>query len=239
MLALALIWVLAAPAEQGPDPYVIEREQLVQELAAASLRRPPIEDPRVLEALRATERHRYVPERFRHASYKDRPLPIGHQQTISQPWIVAHMTEQLATAPEHRVLEVGTGSGYQAALLSRLVAQVYSIEIVPELASRAAADLKDAGRSNVTVRAGDGYRGWPEHAPFDSIVVTAAPDHLPQPLVEQLKVGGRLVLPIGPDGGVQELKTFVKNKEGTLELLESLPVRFVPLTGEGAQKASP
>ncbi len=235
MLALALVWVLAAPA-QGPDPHAVAREQLVKELAASSLTRPAIEDPRVLEALRATERHRYVPERFRHAAYWDRPLPIGHEQTISQPWIVARMTEQLATQPGHRVLEVGTGSGYQAALLSRLVAQVYSIEIVPELASTAAAALKEAGRSNVTVRAGDGYQGWPEHAPFDSIVVTAAPDHLPQPLVDQLKVGGRLVLPIGPEGGVQQLKTFVKTKDGTLEQLESLPVRFVPLTGAGAEK---
>lgn len=213
------------------DDRSAERTQLVRALAADTGWRRGIRDKRVLDAVGAVPRHRFVPARVAGDAYLDQPLPIGHGQTISQPWIVARMTELLQPKPDDVVLEVGTGSGYQAAVLSPLVKHVYTIEIVEPLATRAAADLKAAGYANVTVRAGDGYKGWPEHAPFAGIIVTAAPDHVPQPLIDQLAEGGRLVLPVGPAWGVQELRTYVK-KDGALALIDTLPVRFVPLTGE-------
>ncbi len=188
-----------------------------------------ITDPRVLEAMRAVPRHLFVPEAVRPSAYADHPLPIGHGQTISQPFIVALMTELLAPGEHHKVLEIGTGSGYQAAVLSLLVAEVFSIEIVEPLAKRAAADLERYGYDNVTVIAGDGYQGLPEEAPFDGIIVTAAPPYIPQPLVEQLKEGGRMVIPVGD--AYQELKLLVKTGTG-VEVKRVLPVRFVPMTGE-------
>jgi protein-L-isoaspartate(D-aspartate) O-methyltransferase len=187
-----------------------------------------VTDRRVLDAMRAVPRHVFVPRGARAHAYEDRPLFIGHGQTISQPFIVAYMTEALGVQPAHRVLEIGTGSGYQAAVLSRLARQVYSIEIVPELGNGAAETLKAAGCVNVVVRIGDGYGGWPEHAPFDRIMVTAAPDHVPRPLIDQLAVSGRMVIPVGPTGGVQELLVIERTKSGVVER-RTIPVVFVPL----------
>ncbi len=185
---------------------------------------------RVLEAIGAVERHEFVPEPYRRAAYANRPLPIGHGQTISQPYIVALMTELLDAGPEARVLEVGTGSGYQAAVLARLARHVYTIEIVEPLARRAAGDLKRLGFQNVTVRAGDGYKGWPEHAPFDGIIVTAAPAQIPPPLLAQLRPGGRLVIPVGPEGGIQSLMLVEKGLDGKIARRSIIAVRFVPFT---------
>jgi len=208
------------------DPLAAAREQMVQrQLAARGVR-----DPRVLEAMRKVPRHELVPPELRGEAYDDRPLPIGHGQTISQPYIVAAMTEALRLAGDERVLEVGTGSGYQAAVLAELAREVYSIEIVAPLAERARRDLARLGYANVQVRQGDGYRGWPEHAPFDAIVVTAAPDHVPEPLLAQLAPGGRLVLPLG-GSFAQELVLLTRGADGVTRQ-ELLPVRFVPMTGE-------
>ena len=201
-----------------------ERERMVEEQIVAR----GVRDPRVLAALRAVPRHEFVPPAERGHAYEDRPLPIGAGQTISQPYIVAVMTELLGLDGDERVLEIGTGSGYQAAVLARLAREVYTIEIVPELASRAEADLRRLGFENVHVRQGDGYRGWPEEAPFDAIVVTAAPEHVPKPLVEQLAVGGRLVLPVGDL--YQDLVRITRDAAGVHEE-RLLGVRFVPMTG--------
>ena len=188
-----------------------------------------IRDGRVLEAMRKVPRHEFVPAEMRAHAYRDRPLPIGQGQTISQPYIVAFMTEQLQPRRTDRVLEIGTGSGYQAAVLAELVAEVYSIEIVEALARRASRDLRRLGYTNVFTRSGDGYLGWPEKAPFDAVIVTCAPERIPQPLVDQLKEGGRMIIPVGPDGGVQELYLLEK-REGEVRKRAVLPVRFVPMT---------
>ncbi|MHC4452353.1 MAG: protein-L-isoaspartate(D-aspartate) O-methyltransferase [Planctomycetota bacterium] len=194
-----------------------------------------VADPKVLDAMRRVPRHEFVPEKWREFAYDDNPLPIGLRQTISQPYIVAVMTELAAIPADGTVLEIGTGSGYGAAVLSHMAAHVYTIEILDELAKRSEATLKRLGYDNVTVRSGDGYRGWPEHAPFDAIVVTAAPPKVPEPLKQQLKVGGRLVLPVGRRGDRQELRVITRTRQGFRD--ESvLGVRFVPMTGE-AQKA--
>ncbi len=187
---------------------------------------------RVLEAVSRVARNEFVPAEFADAAYQDRPLPIGHGQTISQPYIVALMTELAKVDPADVVLEVGTGSGYQAAILSRLARRVYTIEIVEALAREAAGRLERLGFSNVEVKVGDGYKGWPAHAPFDAIVVTAAPEQIPAPLIEQLAPGGRLVIPVGPRDAVQRLTVVEKNAEGLITKREVTPVRFVPLTGE-------
>jgi protein-L-isoaspartate(D-aspartate) O-methyltransferase len=186
-----------------------------------------ITDRRVLAAMRAVPRHRFVPPEQSRAAYDDRALPIGFGQTISQPYIVAYMTQALQPAPEHRVLEIGTGSGYQAAVLARIVKEVHTIEIVPELADRSRALLRELGYTNIHVRTGDGYAGLPEHAPFDRIIVTAAPDHVPQPLVEQLAVGGRMIVPVGD--WRQRLTVLTKSAKG-VRSDETLDVLFVPLT---------
>lgn len=186
---------------------------------------------RLLAALRAVPRDRFVPPEYRKEAYADHPLPIGHGQTISQPFIVAFMTEAVNIQPGARVLEIGTGSGYQAAVLAALGARVFTIEIVPALAERAAATLKELGYDQVQVRAGDGYRGWPEEAPFDAIVVTAAPDEIPPALIEQLAEGGRLVIPVGPQSTGQELRLVTKTG-GKIRQRTLLPVRFVPFTRE-------
>lgn len=188
-----------------------------------------VEDPLVLEAMRAVPRHLFVPEDLRKYAYDDHPLPIGYGQTISQPFIVAQMTEALGVQAGARVLEIGTGSGYQAAVLAEMGVEVYTIEIIPELADTAAAALKNAGYE-VTARTGDGYFGWEEAAPFDAIVVTAAPDHVPQPLMDQLGSGGVLVIPVGPIGAVQTLWRFAVGEDGE-PIAESLGwVSFVPFT---------
>jgi protein-L-isoaspartate(D-aspartate) O-methyltransferase len=219
----------AAGADEA-DPFRAAREHLVRtEVAAAG-----VTDPAVLAALRRVPRHRFVPERFVTQAYADHPLPIGHGQTISQPSLVGLMTQFLALTPDARVLEVGTGSGYQAAVLAEIVREVYSVEIVAPLAREAAARLAQLGYARVAVRAGDGYAGWPEAAPFDAIIVTCAPERVPPALRDQLKPGGRLCIPVGPAGGEQELRLLEKGADGALRLRAVLPVRFVPMTGRVA-----
>jgi len=185
--------------------------------------------PRVLEAMRAVPRERFVPPELAARAYDDNPLPIGFGQTISQPYIVAYMTEALDVLATHRVLEIGTGSGYQAAVLSELAREVYTIEIVSELARRAEATLRALGRTNIRVRAGDGYAGWPEQAPFDRIIVTAAPEEVPRPLIDQLAPGGRLVVPVGSQGETQWM-TIVEKTAGGVVQRRTIPVQFVPFT---------
>jgi protein-L-isoaspartate(D-aspartate) O-methyltransferase len=197
------------------------------------LRPRGIDDPRVLRVMAKVPREKFVAKELEKNAYEDRPLPIGFEQTISQPFVVAFMTQALKAKPTDRVLEIGTGSGYQAAILGELVAEVYTIEIVRPLAQRAATVLRALGYKNVLVKGGDGYKGWPEHAPFDSIVVTAAPDHIPQPLVEQLKEGGRMVIPVGKTFA-QQLKVLEK-RNGAVKETAVIPVKFVPLTRDPAR----
>jgi protein-L-isoaspartate(D-aspartate) O-methyltransferase len=218
---------------RAEDRWIVAREKMVAEIEALAA---SVADttgkahiaPRVLEAMREVPREAFVPEAERDRATKNRPLPIGHGQTISQPFIVALMTDLLCLEPGDRVLEVGTGSGYQAAVLSRLAAQVYTIEIVEPLGLEAAATFRHLAIGNVTAKIGDGYAGWPEHAPFDAIIVTAAPDHIPAQLVAQLSPGGRLVIPVG--GADQDLMVVEKKADGTTISNEVIPVRFVPLT---------
>lgn len=188
-----------------------------------------IDDSGVIEAMRAVQRHEFVPAEFVEQAYEDHPLPIGYGQTISQPYIVALMTQALGVEPGNRVLEIGTGSGYQAAVLAEMGVEVFTIEIIDELATAAEARLLRMGY-DATVRSADGYFGWEENAPFDAIIVTAAPDHLPQPLVDQLAVGGRLVIPIGPIGAVQTLWRFQRGSDGELTAENLGGVFFVPFT---------
>jgi protein-L-isoaspartate(D-aspartate) O-methyltransferase len=226
VLAFLAILVHSTTAQSSRDPgeRASERIAMVEDQIAAR----GVKDERVLDAMRTVPRHWFMPDRVAASAYTDRPLPIGHGQTISQPYIVAYMTEALEVKREHRVLEIGTGSGYQAAVLSGLVKQVFTIEIVPELGRRAAAVLKEARYRNVTVKVGDGYQGWPEQAPFDRIIVTAAPDHVPQPLIDQLAMNGRMIIPVGPVGGVQELIVVTKTDKGVVQR-KTIPVLFVPL----------
>jgi protein-L-isoaspartate(D-aspartate) O-methyltransferase len=192
-------------------------------------------DPAVLKTMGKVPRHLFVPEEQRSAAYGDRPLPIGYGQTISQPFIVALMTDLINVGPGHSVLEIGTGSGYQAAVLSPLAAKVYSIEIIPQLGERAAARLAELRYNNVEVKVGDGYYGWPAHAPFDGIVVTAAASHIPPPLVEQLAKGGRMVVPVGGPFATQFLMLLEKRRDGSITTRQLLPVSFVPLRGGGTR----
>lgn len=200
------------------------------------LRARGIRDPRVLDAMSRVPRHLFVPDESRAEAYGDHPLPIGHGQTISQPYIVAFMTEALRLEKSHRVLEIGTGSGYQAAVLAELAGEVFTIEIVEPLAASARRTLAETGYRNVTVRAGNGYLGWPEQAPFDRIMVTAAPDDVPPALVEQLKIDGLMAIPVGV--GVQELR-ILRRTPGGVETLATLPVRFVPMTGKPGKPGKP
>ena len=192
-----------------------------------------VKDPHVLSALLKVERHRFVPEKYLDSAYSDQPLPIGEGQTISQPYIVALMTELLELKGGEKVLEIGTGSGYQAAILAELAKEIYTIEIIEPLASRARERLSELGYQNVKVKAGDGYLGWPEAAPFDAIIVTAAPDHIPKPLIDQLTEGGRMVVPVGTY--TQELMKIIK-RSGKTETTNVIPVLFVPMTGEGIKQ---
>ena len=222
-----------SPAAAGTDAYALARQRMVAE----QLVRPgrDITNARVLAAMSRVPRQEFVPERLRANAYADHPVAIGHGQTISQPYIVAFMTEQLDPTPTDRVLEIGTGSGYQAAVLAELAAQVYTMEIIEELAQRAAADLNRLGYLNAHVRAGDGWQGWGEAAPFDAIIVTCAPERVPQPLVDQLKDGGRIIIPVGP-ARRQDL-VLLRTRGGKLEQRAVLPVSFVPMTGEETRHA--
>lgn len=218
-------------SSEAEDPYEERRHQLVDSFTTG--RRPEVSDERVIAAMRNTPRHAFVPENLRHQAYLDKPLPVGHGQTISQPSLVAKMTEKLDPQPGERILEIGTGSGYQAAILSELVAEVYTIEIVAPLGERARDTFERLGYKNIHCRIGNGYLGWPEAAPFDAIIVTCAPDDIPPALVEQLSEGGRMVIPVGPQDEVQEL--YLLEKRGVhVEKRAILPVRFVPMTGEKA-----
>jgi protein-L-isoaspartate(D-aspartate) O-methyltransferase len=205
------------------------REKMVE----TQIKARGVKDPRVLSSLLKVERHRFVPEECLSSAYSDQPLPIGEGQTISQPYIVALMTELLELKGEEKVLEIGTGSGYQAAILAELAKEVYTIEIVESLASIAKNRLSELGYQNIKVKAGDGYLGWPEVSPFDAIIITCAPDHIPKPLTEQLKEGGRMVVPVGTYA--QELKKIVK-RSGKIVTTDVIPVVFVPMTGEGVKK---
>ncbi len=226
LLAAAALLLPAASERSG------ERELMVLTVENIAATSGPTGSIRraVLQAMRKVPRHLLVPEAVRSQAYQNMPLPIGHEQTISQPYIVALMTDLIEPKPDDVVLEVGTGSGYQAAVLSHLVRHVYTIEIVEPLAKRAAAQLAELGYGNVTVRAGDGYAGWPEHAPFDRIMVTAGATHVPQPLIDQLKVNGRMVIPVGKTWNRLDLTLVVKQKDGRLKRQKVLPVAFVPLT---------
>src|SRR5205814_2155171 len=215
------------PAQTQVADFPAQRERMVKEQIVM---RGVVEE-RVLAAMRKVPREEFVPAEFRAESYTDRPLPIGYDQTISQPFIVAFMTEELRPQPIDRVLEIGTGSGYQAAILAELVSEVYSIEIVDPLAKNAEATLQRLGYKNVHLKIGDGYKGWPEERPFDAIIVTCAPDKVPKPLVDQLKDDGRMVIPVG-DRFAQQLYLLEK-RNGQLKQSATLPVRFVPMTSEG------
>jgi len=231
-----LVGASLALAQEG-DPQAARRREMVREIeadvAATALsigtRRL---DSRVMEAMATVPRHEFVPPELARDAYLNQPLPIGHGQTISQPYIVALMTHLLEPEPGDVVLEVGTGSAYQAAVLAGLVGQVHSVEIIPPLAESAAARLQRLGIDNVEVRTGDGYHGWAEHAPFDGIVVTAAASHVPPPLVEQLAPGGRMVIPVGGRFATQQLTLVTKLADGGIQTRQLLPVAFVPLTGE-------
>lgn len=232
VLAAALNALCVGPIwTQGTtdDLAATARHHMVTEQLAAR----DIVDPLVLEAMEDIPRHEFVPASLRAAAYEDQPLPIGQGQTISQPYIVAFMTQALELTAEDRVLEIGTGSGYQSAVLARLVEHLYTIEIIPSLGDSAGALLRRLGYDNVTLRIGDGYKGWPLEAPFDAIIVTAAPDHVPEALVQQLAEGGRMVVPVGDQN--QQLLRLTK-REGDVHSESLLPVRFVPMTGEAEQE---
>jgi protein-L-isoaspartate(D-aspartate) O-methyltransferase len=224
-LFLPALTMCTSPEAGDQGDAAAERRRMVEQ----QLRSRDIKDLRVLAAMEKVPRHLFVPENVRAQAYGDHPLPIGHGQTISQPYIVAFMTEALDVRPEHRVLEIGTGSGYQAAILGELAGEVYTMEIIEPLAQSARETLERLGYKNVHVRAGNGYEGWPEHAPYDRIMVTAAPEEVPPALVEQLKMGGLMAIPVG--SYFQELRILRRTETGT-ETLRTLPVRFVPMTGK-------
>jgi protein-L-isoaspartate(D-aspartate) O-methyltransferase len=214
-----------AGAAGGAEDYAADRAEMV----SRQIEDRGVTNGRVLSALRKVPRHEFVPDAEKRHAYRDTPLPIGEDQTISQPYIVAVMTELSQPDKSDRVLEIGTGSGYQAAVLAEIVQHVYTIEIEPTLAQRAADVLRNLGYTNITVRAGDGYAGWPEHAPFDIIMITAAPDHIPEPLIAQLKPGGRMIVPVGPTFATQQLRLLTKDANGKVTSKVVAPVRFVPL----------
>lgn len=239
-LLLIITVGIAMTTACGQQNYEAERQALVDELrresrVAEEYGAPPLSDT-VLASIGAVPRHEFVPQSLQHEAYQNYPLPIGAGQTISQPYIVALMTDLAGVSGDEAVLEIGTGSGYQAAVLAGLAGHVYTIEIVETLGRRATEDLERLGYDNVTVRIGDGYAGWPDRAPFDAIVVTAAPDEVPQPLIDQLEVGGRMVIPVGAVNAIQVLKLLTKNADGTLEESDIIPVRFVPLTRDPAAR---
>ncbi|WP_245869403.1 protein-L-isoaspartate(D-aspartate) O-methyltransferase [Pontibacter ramchanderi] len=222
-----LSWLLLATAVQE-DSYKAQREEMV----ARQIKARGVSDPAVLHAMRNVKRHLFVPASIAAEAYSDGALPIGQSQTISQPYMVAYMTEVIKPSPTMKVLEIGTGSGYQAAVLAEIVKQVYTIEIIPEHGKAAAARLKQLGYDNVEVKIGDGYAGWEEHAPFDAIVVTAGAESVPPPLFAQLREGGRMVIPVGPVHRTQTLK-LIEKKRGKAVTRNLMPVVFVPFTRQG------
>ena len=231
LLAVVLLGFSCAarPMQMGNG---VEFDTLRQRMVSEQLKARDITDSRVLRAMETVPRHLFVPPEQQQLAYIDGPLPIGEGQTISQPYIVALMTQMVEPREDHRILEVGTGSGYQAAVLSLLCGEVYSIEIIPELARQASRRLKDLGYANVTTRTGNGYLGWPEAAPFDGILVTAGATEIPPALVAQLKPGGRMVIPVGASLASQVLKIVEKDRAGQIQIHDRIPVRFVPLRKE-------
>ena len=231
LLVPVIVGPVAAQSEQetARQGMVREIEQTQRQVAAETGRKTL--DVRVLSAMEAVPRHLFVPASLQRQAYENRPLPIGHGQTISQPYIVALMTDLLRPQPGDRVFELGTGSGYQAAILAKLTKEVYSVEIIEPLGDEAAQRLDNLGYANVKVKVADGYYGWPEHAPFDAIIVTAAGSHVPPPLVRQLKPGGRMVIPVGTSFLTQHLMLIEKQRDGTVVSRQILPVSFVPLLG--------
>ena len=227
----ALFTTMACNQGSGADPQMTDptRQAERHAMVEGQIMARGVRDPAVIQAMRQVPRHQFVTESEQEYSYEDRPLPIGYEQTISQPYIVAFMTEALKLKATDKVLEIGTGSGYQAAVLAQIVAEVYTIEIVEPLAKRAEEILGHLGYRNVHVQAGDGYQGWPTESPFDAIILTAAPDHIPQPLLDQLAIGGRLILPVGKF--LQELVLVNRTLDGYKQQV-LLPVAFVPMTGE-------
>jgi protein-L-isoaspartate(D-aspartate) O-methyltransferase len=223
---LFLCLMIAIPLTTVAQDYEAERRNMVDQ----QILNRGIRNPRVLDAMRTVQRHRFVPEEYRHMAYSDRPLPIGHEQTISQPYIVALMTDYLNLKEGEKVLEIGTGSGYQAAVLAELVDQVYSVEIVRELAQQARTTLSDLGYDNVHIHTGDGYKGWPENAPYDAIIVTASPTDVPPSLKEQLAEGGRMVIPVG--GPVFQKLVLLRKIDGKVRQTDVTSVRFVPMVDE-------
>ena len=238
LIISAILWLTAVPAAPAADSgaYAAERTALIAEIREYARRDRPAGtvgfSDEVLRAMGEVKRHEFVPDRLRDEAYANHPLPIGYGQTISQPYIVAMMTDLLEPEDGDVMLEVGTGSGYQAAVLAKLVRQVYSIEIIEPLAEQVKTRLARLGYDNVTTRLGDGYFGWEEQAPFDGIVVTAAASHVPPPLIAQLKPGGRMVIPVGGSFLTQYLLLIEKSDEGEITTRQITPVRFVPLTGE-------
>lgn len=215
-------------------PRFSERKEERHQMVKKGIRQQGVTDPDVLEAMRHVPRHLFVPEKYRKFAYQNRPLPIGHNQTISQPYIVGYMTQMLDLDSNDKVLEIGTGSGYQAAVLAELTPHIFTIEIVEALGKQARELFEELGYTTIQTKIGDGYQGWPKHAPFDAIILTAAPEEIPQPLIEQLKPGGVLVAPVGSAGQTQILERVIKTKEGDIEIDRKLPVRFVPMTREGS-----
>ncbi len=213
----------ASPAE-NPDSYALKREQMVSN----QIERRGVSDERVLAAMRSVPRHLFVPAKYRSSAYTDSPLPIGENQTISQPYIVAYMTEVLELKKSDKILEIGTGSGYQAAILGEIAREVYTIELIPTLGNRAGKLLDDLGYDNVHVRVGDGYKGWPDKAPFDAVIVTCAPEDIPEPLIRQLREGGKMIIPVGEQYRVQRL-ILGKKKNGKLHTENVMSVSFVPM----------
>lgn len=226
LLCLAVLLFFQTFSE-GADPYALKRQQMVRN----DIRGRDVKEPKVLSAMSNVPRHLFVPPEYRNKAYEDHPLPIGEGQTISQPYVVALMTEALKLKGGDRVLEIGTGSGYQAAVLAEIVREVYTVEIRKNLAEKAESVLKELGYLNVKVKYGDGYFGWEEAAPFDAIIITAAANHIPPPLIKQLKEGGRLIVPLGSTVYLQTLILATKLK-GQLDIEQLGPVAFVPMTGE-------
>lgn len=244
LLYLALlIWVNSCYSQEVTSSEILhpafnerieEREQMVKN-GIENYPYKAVKDPLVLEAMRRVPRHLFVPVEYRRKAYVNSPMSIGYNQTISQPFIVAHMTELLELKPDHRILEIGTGSGYQAAVLAELCKQVHTIEIIPPLGQQAEVLLKELGYHNVHVKIGDGYEGWPEVAPFDRIIVTCAPDKIPQALLNQLSPGGRIVIPVGKPHQTQYMVVVTKDNKGRISQKRHYPVRFVPMTGKALQ----